>query len=70
MTKNSGVLWKSWKSKFRDKNKTPSGDDQTDPASIADLFVTNMQKLYRLLQFWQLERKSSNHILKHVLILL
>jgi len=44
--KNSKQFWKNLKSKFKVKNKTPSVDGLTDPASIADLFATNMQKLY------------------------
>jgi len=45
-SKNSYQFWKTWKSKFIVLNKPPFVDGLTDPASIADLFAMNMQKLY------------------------
>ena len=43
--KNSKGFWKTWKSKFNIKHKSPSVNGLTDPANVAELFANNIKRV-------------------------
>jgi len=42
--KNPKQFWKTWKTEFKIKDKTPSINGISDDASIADIFAKNIER--------------------------